>query len=165
MQNQNNENVRIVVFLLVVVAIIWCYNGWRLQYVKPQPKDALLTAYNDNLFNADTSNIKTIVASMSKEDRERLSKFYKAFAMVVSNDDSTRNYITHSSMLKEINARAGVLCFGKDLLGKYKGLSDEVDEYLRASIGVDKEHRTLTVNDRKKAVTALEELSSIFQAQ
>ncbi|MDR1269205.1 MAG: hypothetical protein LBK82_06745 [Planctomycetaceae bacterium] len=100
---------------------------------------------------------------MTEDDKERFSKFYKAFATVVQNDDSTRNWLSHSSLLKETNLRAGVMCFGKDLFGKYPGLSEEIDSHLKTSIGIDKEHRKITVEERKKVVTALNELSAIFQ--
>jgi hypothetical protein len=155
------DNQRIVFILLIVVVLVWCYNGWRLRYVQPEPNAV-------NLVYADTLNldkIKEITHTMSNEDRERLSKFYKAFAMVVQNDDSTRNWLHHSSLVKETNLRAGVMCFGKDLFGKYPGLSEEIDEHLKSSISIDKEHRSITADDRKKVVFALNELSNIFKVE
>jgi hypothetical protein len=154
-----SDNQRIIIVLFIAVVLIWCYNGWRLRYVQPKPE--MVSAIYSDTSNLD--NIRGIAVTMAKDDRERLSKFYKAFAMVVQNDDSTRNWLSHSSLLKETNLRAGVMCFGKDLFGKYPGLSEEIDSHLKTSIGIDKEHRKITVEERKKVVTALNELSAIFQ--
>jgi hypothetical protein len=160
MSNQN-DNQRIVLVLFIVVVLIWCYNGWRLRYIQPKP-EVVSAVYSDT---ANLDRIKRIVATIPKEDRERLSKFYKAFATVVQNDDSTRNWLSHSSLLKETNLRAGVMCFGRDLFGKYPGLSEEIDEHLKTSMGIDKEHRKITADDRKRVVSALNELSIIFQLE
>jgi hypothetical protein len=154
-----NDNQRIVLILLIVVVLIWCYNGWRLRYVQPEP-EVVSAVYSDTP-NLDA--IREIVVTMPKEDQERLSKFYKAFATVVQNDDSTRNWLSHSSLLKETNLRAGVMCFGNDLFGKYPGLSEEIDGHLKSGLGIDKEHRKITAEERRKVVTALNELSAIFQ--
>jgi hypothetical protein len=156
-----NDNQRIVFVLFIVVVLIWCYNGWRLRYVQPEP-DIVSSVYSDT---SNLDKIKAIATTIPKDDRERLSKFYKAFATVVQNDDSSRNWLSHSSLLKETNLRAGVMCFGKDLFGKYPGLSEEIDEHLKSSIGIDKEHRSITADDRKRVVLALNELSNIFKVE
>jgi hypothetical protein len=160
-----NDNQRIVLMLFIVVILIWCYNGWRIRYVQPKP-DVVHASYSGVVYSdaINLDDIKGIAVTMSKEDRERLSKFYKAFATVVQNDDSTRNWLSHSSLLKETNLRAGVMCFGKDLFGKYPGLAEEIDSHLKSSIGIDREHRKITAEERRKVVTALNELSVIFQS-
>jgi hypothetical protein len=160
MFNQN-DNQRIVFVLLIVVALIWCYNGWRLRYVQPEP-EIVNSVYSDK---SNLDKIKEIILTMSNDDRERLSKFYKAFATVVQNDGASRNWLSHSSLLKETNLRAGVMCFGNDLFGKYPGLSEEIDEHLKSSIRIDREHRTITADDRKLVVIALNELSDIFKVE
>jgi hypothetical protein len=142
------------------VVLIWGYNSWRFRYIQPKP-EVVNAVYSDT---ANLDKIRGIAVTMPKEDRERLSKFYKAFATVVQNDDSMRNWLSHSSLLKETNLRAGVMCFGKDLFGKYPGLSDEIDGHLKSSIGISKDHRKITAEDRKRVVIALNELSVIFQS-
>ncbi|MDR2170669.1 MAG: hypothetical protein LBP59_11045 [Planctomycetaceae bacterium] len=160
MQKSNNENVRVIVFLALVVVVIWCYNGWRLQYVQPKAESVLVS---DTLYGEEThlANIRSIASKAVKEDRDRLSKFYKAFANVVQHDD--RNLISNSSFIKDINSRAGVLCFGDDLMGKYPRLADEIDNYLRSSTGVDKTHKTMNKSDKQNVIKALNELSNLFK--
>jgi len=155
----SNDNKQVVFLIFVVIILFWGYTGWGVKSVAPTSM-TVDDVYSDT---ANLDKIKAIALSMSKIDRERLSTFYKAFATVVKNDDSTRNWLSHSVLIKETNLRAGVMCFGNDLLGKYPGLSEEIDLHLKSSLGLDKDHRSITLAEREKAVKALNELSVIFQ--
>jgi hypothetical protein len=159
MQKNNYDSTRILGVLALIVVVIWCYNSWYVKHNRSSIEPELVTA---DIYDSAShlENIKLILPKITSEDKDRLSKFYKAFANVVQNDD--RNLITHSTVIKEINSRAGVLCFGNDLVGKYVGLSDEIDGYIRTSVSIDKEHRAINSTDRKKIVNALNELSNIF---
>jgi hypothetical protein len=155
MQKSDNE-VRIIIFLVVAVLGVWLYNGWRLQYVQPVSSELAMYSKDESL-----SNIKVILPSIVELDKDRLSKFYKAFATVMQNDN--QNYVNHTSVLREINSRAGVLCFGDELMGKYPGLAEAIDGYLSSSAGVDKEHKTISSKDKENIINALNELSTLFK--
>jgi hypothetical protein len=134
---------------LLVAAGVWFVQSKSAPAVpdSPAPDAALQVA---------VSPVKAI--KVDSVDGRRLAGFYSALADVVSRDTET---ISTMKALREVNARAGALCFQQTgIAGKYPGLADAIDKVLAARLGLD--NVALDAAKRAEAVATLKALAWAF---
>ena len=73
-------------------------------------------------------------APIDKADAAKLAEFYKTLANVIERG-AFDHWIKTAGEVRELNRRAGKMCFGSDIAGKYPGLADDIDKVIALGVG------------------------------
>lgn len=147
--------------ILISVALIMTFRPDFFRFCFPDEHRSKVNA--DDF--APTGSLREIVApirntKLSREDAQRLSKFYFALADVIDRDEN--GIIKTSAEVRLINERSGCLCFeNTGIAGRYPSLAGEIDAVIGFGIGSKRidgkwESVEITEMNRRGLVEALQ---------